>query len=156
MPQGGSFPNIPDTPIGGDILVELNALPSSQGGTSDWSCSKVVASADSASFQYIFSGNSSGTATATDYLDTFALPTKGFSFDMVIDPKRVIAATGVFFLCNSCDCDEPMTGTTAYDETGYGYIVTATTVTQAGATATNINPNTAFAPTIIGGEGLNN
>tara|TARA_Y100000310_G_scaffold336172_1_gene420021 strand:+ start:3518 stop:3949 length:432 start_codon:yes stop_codon:yes gene_type:complete len=143
MPQGGSFPNIPDTPIGGDELVLLKSIPSRNGGVSDWSCSKIVATAGTASFNYIYSAG-----TPAVIVDVGAAI--GDSLDMIVEPSRVTSITGVMFLCNKCDCDEPMTGTTAYDKTGYAYILTG------GTAKAEYNANTAFAPTIIGGSGLNN
>ena len=146
MPQGGSFPNIPDTPIGGDILVKLNGKTSAEGGVSDWSCSKMIATADTAAFGYIYSGGTAG----DDRVDTFGPVPNGTVLDMVIDPKRVTSSVGLYFLCNRCDCDDAMTGTTTLSDTSYGYILTGST------TSASINPDTAFAPTIIGGGGLNN
>jgi len=131
MPQGGSFPNIPDTPIGGAELVALKSIPSSQGGVSDWSCSKIISTGASGSFSYVYSA---GTPEVT-----ISIGSTGNSLDMIVEPTRVVSASGVLFLCNKCNCDSPMTGTVAYINTGY-----------------YSSANTAFSPTIIGGGGLNN
>jgi hypothetical protein len=140
MPQGGNFGagSLPDVVIGGDILFV--------GRTStykDYTCTKFLATADTATFGYQAVGGAAA---------TIALKTQGDSFDMQIDPQQITAlpVDGVF-LCYSCDCDQPMTGTTAYQDTGYGVSMTGGT-----GSATYKNPNTAFAATIIGGGGLNN
>jgi len=143
MPQGGSFPNIADTPIGGDELVLLKDITSRNGGVSDWTCSKIIGTGASASFTYVFSAGAASTL--------FTVGAAGSSVDMAVVPSRVTAVNNVMFMCNQCDCNEPMTGTTAYYDTGYGVSMTGGT-----GTATYKNPNTAFAPTIIGGTGLNN
>ena len=143
MPQGGSFTNIPDTPIGGDELVLLKGISSLNGGVSDWNCSKVIGTGASASFTYVFSAGAASTL--------FTVGIAGSSLDMAIVPGRVTAVNNVMFMCNQCDGCGPMTGTTAYYNTGYGWITTGATTS-----ASMRNPNTAFAPTIIGSDGLNN
>jgi|TARA_R110000822_G_scaffold43336_4_gene117093 hypothetical protein len=143
MPQGGSFTNIPDTPIGGDELVLLKGISSLKGGVSDWNCSKVIGTGSSASFTYVFSAGAASTL--------FTVGVAGDSIDMAIVPGRVTAVNNVMFMCNQCDGCGPMTGTTAYYDTGYGWITSGATTSGAMR-----NPNTAFAPTIIGGNGLNN
>ena len=147
MPQGGNFggASIPDVLVGGNELLNGS-------GTTykDYTCKQAISTGSSANYTY--------TSEQTGGLPvTITLGNAGtVGPEMVIVPQQVLTVSNVAFLCYSFDCDQPMTGTTAFDDTVYGYIVTATTVTQAGATATNINPNTAFAPTIIGCGGLNN
>ena len=143
MPQGGNFggASIPDTVIGVDLLFAGRATT-----YKDYTCTKIVATADTATFVY---SSPSGVAV------TFDITNAGDSLDFQVDPAQMTAAGNgkAVALCYKCDCNDPMTGTTAFDKTGYGYITTgATTVGNQGLR----NPNTAFAPTIIGGNGLNN
>ena len=145
MPQGGNFGggSLPDVIVGGAELVAGKTTT-----YKDYSCVQGISTGATALFNYT-------TVTGEPLVVTVGgAGTK--SLEMVITPQQVISQTNMAFLCYSCDCDQPMTGTTAFDKTGYGFITTATTVTQVGATATLLNPNTAFATTIIGGEGLNN
>tara|TARA_R110002020_G_scaffold121301_1_gene275806 strand:- start:4730 stop:5149 length:420 start_codon:yes stop_codon:yes gene_type:complete len=139
MPQGGNFGagSLPDVVIGGDILYVGRTTT-----YKDYTCTKFAATADTASFAYTTVG---GVAA------TFNFASKGDTFDMQIDPQQLTAnpVDGVF-LCYSCDCNEPMTGTTAFDQTGYGGSLTGGTATWA------TNNGSPFAPVIIGGGGLNN
>jgi hypothetical protein len=141
MPQGGNFggASIPDTIIGIDLLYVGRTTT-----YKDYTCTKIVATADTATFVY-----SSPTGVAV----TFDLTNAGDSLDFMLDPKQMTAKGNgkAVALCYSCDCDQPMTGTTAYQDTGYGVSMTGGT-----SSATYKNPNTAFAATIIGGGGLNN
>jgi len=138
MPQGGSFPNIPDMPVGGSDLLANKATT-----YKDYTCTKVVATGDTKTFDYI---PRAGVSSIRITVGTAV----GDSLDILVNPSQLTGANDVMFLCNSCDCDQPMTGTTAFDKTGYGGIITGGTQTW------EVNPNTAFAPTIIGGDGLNN
>ena len=141
MPQGGSFPNIPDMPVGGSDLLANKATT-----YKNYTCTKVVATGDTKTFDYI---PRAGVVAITITVGTQV----GDSLEFVINPSQLTRANDVMFFCNSCDCDQPMTGTTEFYDTGYGYINSgATTVGNQGLR----NPNTAFAPTIIGGNGLNN
>jgi hypothetical protein len=138
MPQGGSFPNIPDMPVGGSDLFANKATT-----YKDYICSSVQATGDTKTFTYI---PRAGVAAMTITVGAAI----GDKLDMIINPAQLMSANDVMFLCSSCDCDQPMTGTTAFDKTGYGGILTGGTKTW------EVNANTAFAPTIIGGSGLNN
>ena len=138
MPQGGTFPNIPDMPVGGSDLLANKATT-----YKDYTCTKVVATGTTKTFAYI---PRAGVAAVTITVGTAV----GDSLDFFVSPAQLTAANDIMFLCNSCDCDQPMTGTTAFDKTGYGGILTGGTKTW------ETNANTAFAPTIIGGSGLNN
>ena len=140
MPQGGNFGgnSLPTTPIGGELLFNGRLTT-----YSNWVCSKIVATAATANFTYegtVYPVNTSAAGNS--------------SIDMLITPSKLSAVpTGVWFVCNECDCDDPMTGTTAFYDSGYGYITTGST--------SEINDvpyraPSAFAPTIIGGSGLNN
>ena len=140
MPQGGNFggASIPDTVVGVDILYAERATT-----YKDYTCTKIVATGDGATFLYNTTG---GVAV------TFDLNLGGDSLDLQVNPAQMAGAGNgkAVALCYPCDCDQPMTGTTAFDKTGYGYILTG------GTASSEPNPNTAFASTIIGGGGLNN
>ena len=141
MPQGGSFPNIPDMPVGGSDLFANKATT-----YKNYICSSVQVTGSTKTFGYI---PRAGVAAMSITVGAAV----GDKLDMIINPAQLTAAGDVMFLCSSCPCDEPMTGTTEFYDTGYGYITTgATTVGNQGLR----NPNTAFAPTIMGGNGLNN
>ena len=150
MPQGGSFPNVPDMPVGGLDLFTNKATT-----YKDYICSSVHVTGATKTFGYI---PRAGVAAMTITVGAAV----GDSISMIINPAQLTAAGDVMFLCTSCPCDEPMTGITAFDQTGYGGILTGGTATAGGAGITITggtwmqNPNTAFAPTIIGGAGLNN
>ena len=142
MPQGGNFggASIPDTVVGVDILYAGRATT-----YKDYTCTKIVSTAATATFVY---NSPDGVAV------TFTIATLGESMDFQVDPAQIAGAGNgkAVALCYPCDCDQPMTGTTAYDKTGYGSLATGGTALAIGL----LNPNTAFAPTIIGGDGLNN
>ena len=138
MPQGAGFPTIPSEPVGGSDLVANKATT-----YKDYTCPKVQATGDTKTFAYI---PRAGVAAITITVGTAV----GDSIDFLVHPAQLTAAADVMFLCTPCECDQPMTGTTAFDKTGYGGILTGGTKTW------EANANTAFAPTIIGGSGLNN
>ena len=80
---------------------------------------------------------SADTGAFTYKNELFTLGAAGASIDVVIEPKHLTAApTAVFFLCYDCDCMGPMTGTTK-----------PSLFTYSGTPM--------YAPTIIGGGGLN-
>jgi len=67
----------------------------------------------------------------------YTLGAIGAKLDLVIEPRHISALpVGVYFLCYDCSCSTHMTGTTA-----------PSVQTYQGAPM--------YAPTIIGGEGLN-
>jgi hypothetical protein len=140
MPQGGNFggASIPDTVIGLDLLYVGRTTT-----YKDYTCTKIVATADTATWTY-----SSPTGVAV----SFDLTSAGDSLDFMLDPKQMTTKGNgkAVALCYSCDCNEPMTGTTAFDQTGYGGSLTGGTATWA------TNNGSPFAPVIIGGGGLNN
>tara|TARA_R110000744_G_C19093639_1_gene532749 strand:+ start:77 stop:499 length:423 start_codon:yes stop_codon:yes gene_type:complete len=139
MPQGGNFGagSIPDTVIGTDFLFHGRTTT-----FKDYTCTKYRATATTATISY---RTAAGGAAVN-----FVLAAVGDEMEFQFQPSQLTAADGKgVFLCYPCDCDDPMTGTTKMSDSGYGYILTG------GTAAAIINPNTAFAPTIIGGGGLN-
>ena len=130
MPQGGNFggASIPDTVVGLDILFAERLTT-----YKDYSCTQIVATASSATFKY---------QTAGGVAVTFSLPAAGDTLDLIVDPK-LMSATGSngVALCYKCNCYGPMTGSTV------PFVISGDSIAQAQG---------AFAPTIIGGGGLNN
>jgi hypothetical protein len=150
MPNGGGFPTIPTIPVGG-LDLKNNAATTYK----DYTCTKVIATGTTKTFSYI---PRAGVAAVVITVGTAV----GDSLDFYVKPAQVTAAADVMFLCNCSTCNETMTGITAFDQTGYGGVLTGGTATAGypgnptitgGTWATN---STAFAPTIIGGGGLNN
>ena len=139
MPQGGNFggSSIPDTIIGIDLLYAGRLTTYSA-----YTCTKIVATADTATFVY---SSPSGVAV------TFDLSSAGDSLDFQLDTAQMTGAGNgkAVALCYDCKCNSPMTGTTAFQNTGYGGALT-------GGTTWAANSGNAFIPTIIGGSGLNN
>ena len=83
----------------------------------------------------------------------------GVQQDMLISPIDFTAdpTVNVIFNCYECSCDDAMTGTTKFNETGYAYPpANDGTRLNNESTLTKLKTYGAFAPTIIGGGGLNN
>jgi hypothetical protein len=72
--------------------------------------------------------------------------------EMIINPRNLVGVTAVAFLCYDCNCNAPMTGSTSMYDSGYGWINSGGTVVNNVA----YRAPSAFAPTIIGGGGVNN
>jgi hypothetical protein len=153
MPQGGNFGggSLPDVVVGG-LELYAGRLTTYSGYT----CTQAIATADTASYTYALdygaAGSTGALSVTINVADAGTNQNGQLGPEMVIVPARLGAApTAVAFLCYSCDCNDPMTGTTAFRTTGYGVGMTGGT-----GTATWKNPSSSFAPTIIGGGGLNN
>jgi hypothetical protein len=150
MPQGGNFGggSLPDTIVGGAELLagKLTTF-------SSYTCTQAIATADTASYTYSLDQGigKNDTITATINVADNSVSKKGnLGPEMVINPRNVVAVTAVAFLCYDCNCNAPMTGTTAFQNTGYGGALSGGTKTWAA------NSGNAFVSTIIGGSGLNN
>jgi hypothetical protein len=121
---------------------------------SSYTCTQAIATADTASYTYSLDqgiGKNDTIAATINVADNSVSKKGNLGPEMVINPRNVVAVTAVAFLCYDCNCNAPMTGTTAFRTTGYGVGMTGGT-----GTATWKNPSSSFAPTVIGGGGLNN
>jgi len=152
MPQGGNFggSSLPDVVVGGKELY-AGRLTTYSGYT----CTQAIATADTASYTYALdygaAGSTGALSVTINVADGGDKQNGQLGPEMVIVPARLGASpTAVAFLCYSCDCNDPMTGTTAFQNTGYGGALTGGTKTWAA------NSGNGFVPTIIGGNGLNN
>ena len=149
MPQGGNFggSSLPDTIVGGAELLagKLTTF-------SSYTCTQAIATADTASYTYSLDqgiGKNDTIAATINVADGGTNQNGQLGPKMIINPRNLVSVTAVAFLCYDCNCNAPMTGTTAFQNTGYGGALTGGTTWA--ATAGN-----AFIPTIIGGSGLNN
>tara|TARA_R100000315_G_scaffold61788_2_gene41127 strand:- start:438 stop:866 length:429 start_codon:yes stop_codon:yes gene_type:complete len=142
MPAGANygFNSLPTEIIGGEEYADLKNTV-----YSNYSCTQVVQSGNTqGSIKYIDEAH--GEAALT-----YLIPSGG-TLNMIIEPERLLEATGVYFLCACSNCDDAMTGTTQYNNTGYAYPRT----NDGSGNLTHLKTFGGFAPTIIGGGGLNN
>ena len=153
MPQGGNFggSSLPDTIVGGAELLagKLTTF-------SSYTCTQAIATADTASYTYSLDqgiGKNNTIAATINVADNSVSKKGNLGPEMIINPRNLVGVTAVAFLCYDCNCNAPMTGTTGFYDSGYGLIMSGST--------SEINDvpyraPSAFAPTIIGGGGLNN
>ena len=153
MPQGGNFGggSLPDTIVGGEELLagKLTTF-------SSYTCTQAIATAATASYIYSLDqgiGNTDTIAATINVADNSVTKSGSLGPKMVINPRNLVAVTAVAFLCYDCNCNAPMTGTTAFYDSGYGWVTTGST---ANINDVGLRASSAFAPTIIGGSGLNN
>ena len=114
----------------------------------DWMCASFV-------------GNTDGTFTLSRNSIDVTIPyVDGIQQTMLISPADLLAdpTVAVIFNCYECSCDDPLTGTTPFNTTGYAYPVinTGSSAYNVGSILKTERAYSPFTPTIIGGTGLNN
>jgi|TARA_R110002020_G_scaffold162396_13_gene348004 hypothetical protein len=132
---GGS--SIPPTGIQGDILYAARATT-----YKDWMCTSFVSSADGS-----FTMERNNLSTTINHVD-------GVQQTIFMSPSDLAADPGAdtLFWCYECSCEDALTGNTQYNNTGYAYPRT----NDGSGNLTHLKTFGGFAPTIIGGGGLNN